>query len=171
MYTYRRFNRSTVLSGGGTRILSVSPLVELVTIRALSTIDRLALIGEKKASEDTSCPKPFPDPGLRGPTGLRDESWGQIVAARGVGRGYEPPDLASLARDLTRLILVFPGSTKRTRYCTDDPGAHGSHGVVRFCLSEAVPSAQSSHVDFPVSFWYFPGMHGRHEAWPVVGWL
>ena len=51
-----------------------------------------------------------------------------------------------------------------------DPGAHASHGVVRFCLSEAVPFAHDLHAACPDSFWNWPGMHGRHEDWPAAPW-
>ena len=51
-----------------------------------------------------------------------------------------------------------------------DPGAHALHGDVRFCSSEAVPFAQGLHEAIPGSFWYLPGMHGRHEDWPAAPW-
>ena len=54
------------------------------------------------------------------------------------------------------LHVVLPGSALR-------PVAQASHGVVRFCSFEAVFCSQGSHLRFPVVFWYWPGMHGRHD--------
>ena len=61
------------------------------------------------------------------------------------------------------LQAVLPGLAVR-------PEAHASHGVVRFCSSEAVFSAHGSHAVWPVRFWNWPGMHGRHEDWPAAPW-
>ncbi len=43
------------------------------------------------------------------------------------------------------------------------PMPQGVHFVVRFFSAEAVPSAQFLHVNWPVMFWYMPGMLREHR--------
>jgi hypothetical protein len=71
-----------------------------------------------------------------------------------------PPVLVRRVPAGQALQAVLPGLAVR-------PEAHASHGVVRFCSSEAVFSAHGSHAVWPVKFWNWPGMHGRQIDCPA----
>ena len=71
-----------------------------------------------------------------------------------------PPVLVRRVPAGQALQAVLPGLAVR-------PEAHASHGVVRFCLSEAVPFAHDLHAACPASFWNWPGMHGRQIDCPA----